>query len=311
MIKELGPLQHYDEQTDEEWVYERELTPEFYGTVFLDVDSCLTGIEGIDMLGEMHGKTDEIKRLTNLAMNGEVPLDEVFARRLNLIRPRQEDLEIVAREYIRTITQDAPEVIRALKSLGVDVRLISGGYDTAIFPLAKHLGIPQTFVHANRLFFDKNGNYIGFDENNPLSKQGGKKAVIEKLRQDRISILTPVAIVGDAVSELETKPATDFRVGFGGHVKREKVEDEADVFIKDPSFATLLPLMLDSDNIREIIDYMPDQRGILKKGLGGIKRVAFSFRARGLGEYLDRIERRIPKAAFDPSHPVEEVWKGY
>lgn len=309
-MKEAGPLRHYDEQMDEQWIYEYELTPEFYGVVFLDVDSCLTRIEGIDMLGQMHGKTDEIKKLTNLAMNGEVPLDEVFARRLNLIRPRQEDLELVAQEYIRTITQDAPEVIKALRSLGVDVRLISGGYDAAIFPLAKHLGIPQTFVHANRLFFDKNGNYEGFDENNPLSKQGGKKAIIEKLRRDGVSIWGPVAIVGDAVSELETKPATDFRVGFGGHVKREKVEDEADVFIHDPSFAALLPLMLDGQNIREIVDYMPNQRGILKKGLGEIKRVAFSFRARGLREYLDRIGRRIPEAAFDPSYPVEEVWKG-
>lgn len=309
-MKEAGPLQNYDEQMDEPWLKECELIPEFYGIVFLDVDSCLTRIEGIDMLGEMHGKTDEIKKLTNLAMNGEVPLDEVFARRLSLIRPRQEDLEVVAREYIRTITQDAPEVIKALRSLGVDVRLISGGYDTAIFPLATHLGIPQTFVHANRLFFDKNGDYKGFDENNPLSKQGGKKTVIEHLRQDK-SIWSLVAIVGDAVSELETKPATDFRVGFGGHVKRERVEDEADVFIKDPSFATLLPLMLDGHNIREIIDYMPDQRGILRRGLEGIRRVEFNIRARGLREYLDRIGRRIPEAAFDPSYPVKEVWKGY
>jgi len=61
--------------------------------VFFDVDSTLVTIEGIDVLA---GGNPEIASLTNAAMNGEIPLDQVYARRLELIRPTRAQVDALA-----------------------------------------------------------------------------------------------------------------------------------------------------------------------------------------------------------------------
>ena len=59
------------------------MTPK-YRLVFFDVDSTLVTIEGIDVLA---GGNPEVAKLTEAAMNGEIQLDEVYGRRLELIQP--------------------------------------------------------------------------------------------------------------------------------------------------------------------------------------------------------------------------------
>ena len=54
--------------------------------VFFDVDSTLVTIEGVDVLGAGNA---EIARLTERAMNGEIALEEVYAKRLEIIRPNR------------------------------------------------------------------------------------------------------------------------------------------------------------------------------------------------------------------------------
>lgn len=281
-----------------------------YQSVFLDVDSCLCGIEGIDELGRMHGKTEEIARLTQSAMNGEIPFDSVFRKRLDLIRPRQEDLSRIGELYIQTLTTDSQEVIRALKDQGADVYLLSGGYDAAILHVARHLGLLDKQVIANTLYFDQDGNYAGFDETNPLCRQGGKKAAIINLKRRRV-IWGYTAIVGDAVSELETKPITDIRIGFGGHVQREKVIDEADVFIPHCSLAPLVPLLVGREGIGGIVDYQPRHREILHKGFKMLEALEFSRRAHDLRQDLLKLYQKLPSVVFEESYPVKPEWKGY
>ena len=51
-----------------------------YDEVFLDCDSTLTATEGIDELARLKGMEEAIERLTRRAMEGEVPLEEVYAQ---------------------------------------------------------------------------------------------------------------------------------------------------------------------------------------------------------------------------------------
>ena len=60
---------------------------EFHNVIF-DLDSTLVSIEGIDELGRMVGKESEIQKLTDAAMRGDVTLEEVFEKRLQIIRQR-------------------------------------------------------------------------------------------------------------------------------------------------------------------------------------------------------------------------------
>lgn len=282
-------LKIYLEDVPDEKCQDR-LYPTFYQTVVFDVDSCIAP-EGIDELGRMHGKTEEIADLTRRAMGGDLPYDSVFARRLDLIQPIESDLPKVADNYLEYMIEDTLEVFQALRAVGVDIHLLSGGF--AIHSLARYLGVPEMNVHANRLIFDKNGNYQGFDRLNPLSRQKGKKAVLDALLAKK-RLYKPIAIVGDSVSELETDPTTDFRIGFGGFVQRERVIAEADVFLTQPTFAPLVPLVLDKAHINEILGYHPIHRGILQKGLALLPGVRFNNRALRLQESLQTMSGQIP-----------------
>src|SRR5581483_9006801 len=120
------------------------VTPK-YAIVFFDVDSTLVTIEGIDVLGEGN---PEVARLTDAAMNGEIPLDQVYARRLEMIRPSRAAVDALADRYRRSLVDGAEETIDALHSAGVAVHLVTAGIEQAVTALAEALGIPPRGVHA-------------------------------------------------------------------------------------------------------------------------------------------------------------------
>ena len=193
--------------------------------LFFDVDSTLVTIEGIDVLG---GGNPEIAKLTDAAMNGEIPLDQVYAKRLDLIRPTRAAVEQLARQYRESIVDGAEETLRTLKAAGAQIHLVTAGIAQAIQPLASHLGVPERAVHAVALRFDDRGEYEDFDRRSFLTRPGGKELVV---RDVRARTHGKAAFIGDGVSDLETKPAVDLIIGFGGVCVRERVRDNADVYV--------------------------------------------------------------------------------
>lgn len=207
--------------------------------IVFDCDSTLSSIEGIDELAREKGAEifNKVVDLTNAAMNGEVPLDEVFARRLEIIQPNLETCKKVEDLYIKTVEPTALETISALKKLGYTPIILSGGFKRLIEPLAEFLGIER--VEAVPLLLDEEGNYLKFNNNYPSTYNGGKLEIIEKLKEE----FSPehMIMVGDGVSDLETKPGVDLFVGYGKYTDREKVREGADRFIY--SLAELLEIV--------------------------------------------------------------------
>lgn len=220
---------------EKEHVHHTEYEQCMFDHVFIDVDSCLVGIEGIDELAKLHRCVQEVEALTTKAMNGDIAFDSVFEKRLDLIHPHQHDLLYVAQKYVQHITPDALTVIDRLKRSGATVWLISGGYDEAIYPLADTFGIDRFHVFANHLIFASDGTYLDFDRQNPLCGAMGKRIIIEALKKAHV-IRGTVAIIGDGMSEVEAKGIVDMCIGFGGHVVRDAVKHNADVFIENKSF---------------------------------------------------------------------------
>lgn len=196
-----------------------------YRFVFFDVDSTLVTIEGIDVLA---GGNPEIAKLTDAAMNGEIPLDQVYARRLEMIRPRREAVDALAQRYIESIVDGVEETFRALREAGAQIHLVTAGIAQAIEPLASRLGVPARAVHAVALRFDDRGDYQDFDRRSFLTRPGGKELVV---RDVRARTHGRAAFVGDGVSDLETKPAVDLFIGFGGVCVRQRVRDNAEVYV--------------------------------------------------------------------------------
>jgi len=197
--------------------------------IVFDCDSTLSSIEGIDELARAKGPDifHEVETLTNGAMNGEVPLDEVFARRLEIIQPTKATCDEVAQLYIDTIEPTAEATLCTLREQGWTIVILSGGFKRLIEPLAQQLQIDR--IEAVPLALDNEGNYLSFDDTYPTTYNGGKPEIIQQLKSEFSP--TKVIMVGDGVSDLETKPDVDSFIGYGRYTERSKVKEGADHFI--------------------------------------------------------------------------------
>lgn len=213
------------------------MTPK-YRFVFFDVDSTLVTIEGIDVLADGN---PEIVRLTEAAMNGEIALDEVYGRRLEIIRPTLRAVKQLGETYCNSLVDGAEETIATLQQHGVDVHLVTAGIAQAIHPLAAKLNIAPRAVQAVALQFDGEGHYLDFDRRSLLTKVGGKELVVRAVlsRSKGRS-----AFVGDGISDLETKPAVSLFVGFGGVQERPRVKENAEVYVSEPTLRAVLPYLI-------------------------------------------------------------------
>jgi phosphoserine phosphatase len=82
-----------------------------FDAVCFDCDSTLTRIEGIDELARRSGCEAKIASLTEAAMNGAIPLEAVYAKRLDLVRPDRAALAWLAGRYTDEMVSGAAETI--------------------------------------------------------------------------------------------------------------------------------------------------------------------------------------------------------
>jgi phosphoserine phosphatase len=213
-----------------------------YRTVIFDCDSTLSALEGIEELAA--GQRREVETLTDAAMRGEVALEVVYRRRLELIRPRREAVEALVQRYIDSLVTDGAETVAALRSAGVDVRVISGGLLPAVLGLTRHLGLADDAVAAVGVRFDPSGAYAGFDESSPATRAGGKAEIIRSWRASAIGLPEAIMFVGDGATDLEARSEVDLFVAYAGVVARPEVIDAAPVVLRSRSLAPVLPLAL-------------------------------------------------------------------
>lgn len=170
-------------------------------------------------------------------MRGDVPLESVYDARLSCVRPTRSDIAALAEAYVAAVLPGARDAIALLVSGGVRVILVSGGLRDAILPLAAHVGIASSDVHAVPLRFTSTGEYDGYDTSSPLWRTGGKPRAIESI----VTARTTVA-VGDGITDAELKPVVAKFIAFTGVARNDRVVAAADAVIT--RFADLPPLIL-------------------------------------------------------------------
>lgn len=199
----------------------------------VDVDSTLCAIEGIDWLAARRDDAlrDRVARTTERAMRGEIAVEDVYAERLNAVRPSYEEIVELGRAYVDRIEPGAAESLAKLTNAGIRVVLVTGGMREAILPLAEALGLPESAVNAVSLYFGDSGEYGGFDDQSPLTRNGGKVEVVRSL-----GLEGPTLGVGDGITDLELRtadpPAVDAFAAYTGVVARDAVVAGADYVIK-------------------------------------------------------------------------------
>jgi phosphoserine phosphatase len=226
--------------------------------LFFDCDSTLAAMEGIDELAARCGA--DVSALTRAAMAGEIALDQVFRMRLERISARPADLDWVAGRYMATQVEDAAAVLDALRSLGITCHVLSGGLLPAVLPFAESLGFATDQVHAvpYPLVSESPAAALDIACAHPLARDGGKPLVIAATCA-RLGIDPHRALlVGDGASDLEAAADIGLFVGFGGVVTRDRVREEAAVFLPGPGLCGLLPLAAGPDRTAELQRTRPE-----------------------------------------------------
>ena len=210
-----------------------------FDVICFDCDSTLSKIEGIDELARRVGMGEEMSKLTDAAMNGVVPLEAVYERRLSLIRPDQDSINWLADLYIAEIVDGVKVVFNYLLAQDKAVHIISGGLRQAILPLAECLGLPESHVHAVDIYFNEDGSYRNYDQDSPLARTVGKAVVVGALKNQGSLLM-----IGDGKTDLEAKQAGAFVFGFGGVVDRAIVRESADFYTTEPTLLSVLEHIL-------------------------------------------------------------------
>jgi len=255
-----------------------------YKHIFFDCDSTLTTVEGIDILAESVGKKWRVEVLTNAAMDGKLNLEDVYAKRLRAVKPTREQIREIRRVYKRNIVEDAQDVIATLHELGHIVYIISGGLAEPVEEFGVFLGVPKERIRAVNVGYNKlsgrwwegiqNGlkeQYLDYQEG-ALTVSDGKAQIVKELlgEQNGRSLL-----IGDGSSDLLAGTAVDLFVGYGGVVTRQRVQDNAPVFIHSPSISPILALAAGPAAFRQTIDTKHEY--LFRKALDLIDTGAINF----------------------------------
>lgn len=252
-----------------------------FDLVIFDCDSTLSRIEGIDELARWLGREGEVAALTTQAMNGELPLEAVYSRRLDMLQPTREQLKQLGQLYRETLVPDAAEVVGSLLAHGREVFIVSGGLLEPVRELGVALGLPGSHIFAVDVDYDQlsgrwwetwkhpqgrnpEERYLMHDHG-PLTEGTGKAHIIQRLRAAHRG---RAMLIGDGTSDLEASRAVDMFVGFGGVVARDKVRAQAEVFIHANSLAPVLPLVLAT----------PADSAVYARGLRLIEQGQVTFR---------------------------------
>lgn len=214
--------------------------------VALDMDSTLILDEIIDELAQANQVGQEVRKITEEAMEGRLDFRTSLCRRVALLKGL--DARLLPRLAARVrVTPGAPELIRCLRKLGCKTAVISGGFDFAASPLAERLGIDHVF--ANRLEVKRGrltGRVVG-----AIVDAEGKARILRALATEASIPLDQVVAVGDGANDLPMLSSAGLGIAFNA---KPKVRSRASVAINTRDLRSVLYLMgLTENGIRELV----------------------------------------------------------
>ncbi len=242
--------------------------------VIIDFDSTFTQVEALDELARISLKNHpgreeiykQIEDLTNAAMEGKLSFSESLEGRVKLLQANQTHLKQLTRHLKRKVSASFSRNKVFLKDHQDEILIVSGGFKEFIIPVVTEYHIKKENIYANTFVFDDEGNIIGYDQENPLSQEGGKVKLLKQL-----NLPGEIFGIGDGHSDFQLKESgmIDTFFAFTENIERKAVAEKADHIT--PSFDEFLYL----NNFPRAISYPKNRIKCLV--VGDIADDAFAY----------------------------------
>ncbi|ROR90673.1 phosphoserine phosphatase SerB [Nocardioides aurantiacus] len=203
--------------------------------IVMDVDSTLVQGEVIEMLAAKAGCEEEVARVTEEAMRGELDFAESLRSRVALL----EGLEATALDEVYDelqLTPGARTTVRVLKRLGYRFAIVSGGFSQLTDRLAADLGID--FAVANELeVLDGRltGRVVG-----PVVDRAGKADALRRFAAEVGVPVTSTVAIGDGANDLDMLNAAGLGIAFNA---KPVVQEAAQTSVNVPYMDAVLYLL--------------------------------------------------------------------
>ncbi|MCP3058509.1 phosphoserine phosphatase SerB [Myxococcus sp. K38C18041901] len=203
--------------------------------VVMDMDSTLIRIEVIDELARAHGVGEQVSRITERAMQGEMDYDESLRQRVALLA----GLDVgVLRQLAANLplTEGAETLVRVLKRLGYRTAVISGGFSVAAEALKSRLGIDHAFSNV----LEEEGGRLTGRTVGAIVNARRKAELLEQLAAQEGILLEQVIAVGDGANDLLMLERAGLGIAFRA---KPRLREAADTSISAGGLDTILYLL--------------------------------------------------------------------
>ena len=201
--------------------------------LIIDFDSTFITKESLDelahlvLLNHKDGveRLKSIKALTLSGMEGKIPFDLSLEKRIALINTNKKDIKQISSELSKEVSPSIKKNKLFIKKNSSNILIFSGGFKEIIIPIVSEYGINEKQIFANQFIYDSNGNVIGIDKNNNMSKKSGKVLMIKALK-----LSGKIDVIGDGFTDYEIKKsglASNF-YAFIENINREKINQLSD-----------------------------------------------------------------------------------
>jgi phosphoserine phosphatase len=203
--------------------------------VVMDLDSTLIQTEVINELASLAGVREEVTRMTQAAMAGNLDFRQALAKRVSMLKGIK--IELLQQVYDNlSLMPGAKKLIYILKKLGYKTGVISGGFDFFALRFKKELGLDYAF--ANKLEVE-NGVLTG-KLTGPIIDGRKKADLLEEIaRKENISLEQVIAI-GDGANDLLMLERAGLGIAFNA---QKKVREAADYILSQREIDSILFLL--------------------------------------------------------------------
>lgn len=229
------------------------MNKKIYNKIFFDFDSTIISCESLDLLADIKGVGVDVRRMTKLSMDGNTDLEDVFSKKMNLINPTKNDVEVIVNKCRNLLVDGIESMISTLLFLKKEVFILSSNFHCIVDPIAGILQIPRKNVLANNLRF-LDGKYDGMDKHSLLATARGKAQTIKQ----HINESDRVVMIGDSVSDSYCREVVDLFIGFGGVEKRTAVQAVSDIYIEHKNILTAMPFVLSLEEMQHLKIVKPE-----------------------------------------------------